>query len=587
MNSTQSSPGAPASTSPSTHSTRPTRAPTKPNSPSKQKPPPTSSHIPAAGSLKPPVTRREASGTPCDTKQLRNDRLGALVRELCAAHEKASSWEAFVDSFRGPSHLSDDLDTCDHRAAALPRNWRDNGAPAETTSPPWTHEQKDRCTEQGCHPSATEHSTFLRQEMADFIENKFWMVSPCDVIRDLKQLMLSPAAVKPERERKPRLLCDHSWDWDWDSVKQATIPHAPPEAMQFGGALPRILREVRHANPKFGPVRASKQDCKDGFCRLFLQAWACLRLAVLLPRCGDKPQLVGIPMACTMGWAQSPPTFCTMSETVCDLANEAIRTSPSNAPPHRLESQASTHDDLSRSPDPRPREPDDQLADLALAAAAGVDLSASEPAAEPSCPSSNMAFNRPLASTDAFIDDFIQLAQGGPRRMKAIRRHLPHAVDRVLASPEVTNDKRLEAISLKKLLRGDGSWATRKVILGWIIDTLRQTIELPAHRKVTLAEIFSELKSTKRVSHKKWERILGKPRFVSAAMPGSTGLISVNPKAVRTWRNTCVREVALMSRTRCNAITPSARSRGSQSSCICQSVEFIIVSESCLSLFCV
>ena len=96
--------------------------------------------------------------------------------------------------------------------------------------------------------------------------------------------MLWPAAVKEERERKPRLLCDHSWDWGWDSLNDTTVPHAPPEAMQFSNALPRILYYVRHADPKFGPVKASKHDVKDGFYRMFLRAHDLLRLTLVLPR---------------------------------------------------------------------------------------------------------------------------------------------------------------------------------------------------------------------------------------------------------------------------------------------------------------
>ena len=46
------------------------------------------------------------------------------------------------------------------------------------------------------------------------------------------------------------------------------------------------------------------------------------------------------------------------------------------------------------------------------------------------------------------------------------------------------------------------------------------------HRKQALAAIFHELQEAKRVSYKKWQRILGKLRFVSVAMPGSAGLFS-------------------------------------------------------------
>ena len=104
--------------------------------------------------------------------------------------------------------------------------------------------------------------------------------------------------------------------------------------MQFGWALKRLLYKIRHADPKFEPVRVSKADIKDGFYRLFLNPSDCLRLGIVLPQCEGEPQLVGMPLACTMGWVQSPPTFCAMSETVCDISNTFTNQSPAAAPPH-------------------------------------------------------------------------------------------------------------------------------------------------------------------------------------------------------------------------------------------------------------
>ena len=40
------------------------------------------------------------------------------------------------------------------------------------------------------------------------------------------------------------------------------------EAMQFGHALDRILREILLANPIFGPVHLIKLDLSDGFYRI-------------------------------------------------------------------------------------------------------------------------------------------------------------------------------------------------------------------------------------------------------------------------------------------------------------------------------
>lgn len=76
--------------------------------------------------------------------------------------------------------------------------------------------------------------------------------------------------------------------------------------------------------PKVGPVCSAKFDVKDGFHRVFLNSLQCLWLAVLMPKCKDKERLVAIHLALTMGWVQSPPMFCAMSETVCNVTNTAF-----------------------------------------------------------------------------------------------------------------------------------------------------------------------------------------------------------------------------------------------------------------------
>ena len=94
-----------------------------------------------------------------------------------------ASWESFVHDFRGRSYLSPTVETIDHPATQLLRRWRDKRVPASTTNPAWTLDQKDHCVQRGCHISATLHPDFLRQEMAKFIESKFWVVLPykrCD-----------------------------------------------------------------------------------------------------------------------------------------------------------------------------------------------------------------------------------------------------------------------------------------------------------------------------------------------------------------------------------------------------------------------
>ncbi len=182
--------------------------------------------------------------------------------------------------------------------------------------------------------------------MAEFIDSKFWAVLPYKLVHDLSNPQLLLAAVKEEWERKPRLLCDHSWPWNWTSVNNSMVPHAPLEVMQFGRTLARVLQCIRHANPQCGPVWVAKYDLKDGFYWLFLRAADCLHLGILLPIHEGEPPLIAIPMACTMGWMGSPPTFSTGSETACDVANTSIQTNSGRALPHRLEQLATEGDDL-------------------------------------------------------------------------------------------------------------------------------------------------------------------------------------------------------------------------------------------------
>ena len=283
---------------------------------------PTSQLLPdAQPAIKSTRIRGKRASDPDSALRLQHDRLGTLVRRSVELLDRADSWEDFVHKYRGESYLSPKLHEVDHPAAALLTQWRDEGVPAESTSEPWSLQQKDECVQRGCHISAKLHSDFIREEMVGFIEDGFWTVLPYSIVRGYEELQIWPGAIKEERDRKPRLLCDHSWNWGWPSINETTIAHAPPEAMQFGGALPRILYDVRHANPRFGPPRLAKYDLENGFYKLFLRARDCLRLALLLPPYEDEEPLVAIPMSCTMGWVQSPPTFCTMSETACDAAN--------------------------------------------------------------------------------------------------------------------------------------------------------------------------------------------------------------------------------------------------------------------------
>ena len=221
--------------------------------------------------------------------------------------------------------------------------------------------------------------------------------------------------------------------------------------MQFGGALPRILWLLRHADPREGPMYLAKYDISDGFYGIFLDPDDALKLGVLMPRYDGEPQLVAVPLSLTMGWVSSPPTFCAASETAADIANASLYRH--TVPPHRLENIASAHDCWGPPP-PDPIGPPALLCPTTNPPA----LLLPPPLPQPEDRAPLITHQGPVAHVDVFVDDFIGVTQGSQRRCNNARRCIMHAVDRVFARPYAEAAHWKEAISEKKLNKGDGGW---------------------------------------------------------------------------------------------------------------------------------
>ena len=123
---------------------------------------------------------------------------------------------------------------------------------------------------------------------------------------------------------------------------------------------------------------------------------------------------------------------------------------------------------------------------------------------------------------DVFVDDFLALAQK-QRNSRRVHNILLHAIDDVFRPLDSMDGPfRRQPTLLKKLEKGDFLWSTIKVILGWIIDTVTMTIQLPPHRIERLSEILSSIPVTqKRTSVRKWHKVLGELRSMSLALHGA------------------------------------------------------------------
>ena len=146
-------------------------------------------------------------------------------------------------------------------------------------------------------------------------------ISPMEAAKALSNLWISPVALIHQVGRQPCLIIDFTWN----GLNEATKCLSPMEAMHFGGALHRILKQVLTADPRLGPVYPSKVDLTDDYMRLWVRVEDAPSVAFLIPKKNHSDQqLVGFNLYLPTGYVDSAPYFCMATETVADLANEEI-----------------------------------------------------------------------------------------------------------------------------------------------------------------------------------------------------------------------------------------------------------------------
>jgi hypothetical protein len=207
---------------------------------------------------------------------------------------------------------------------------RVSGATVATKFARRTLKHKLAALARGSHQSAKQHVDFLCGEFVDMIQKGQWIFLPSKLLLNNRNLRLSPLGVVPQRDRRPRTMCDYSFFLD------DTIELCPEQSMQFGRALLRTLQKIAHSDPRLGPVYLSKVDIADGFYRIAIRSNDVPKLAITFPTAEGEDPLVGLPLVLPMGWKQSPPLFTATTEMVADLANTKLKDMKPSVP-RRLE----------------------------------------------------------------------------------------------------------------------------------------------------------------------------------------------------------------------------------------------------------
>jgi hypothetical protein len=235
----------------------------------------------------------------------------------------------------------------------------------------------------------------------------------------------------------------------------------------------------------------------------------------MFPTAPGEEQLIGLPLVLPVGWNQSPPLLRVATETVTDLANNKLQSRQASMP-HCL-------DVLPETPIvPEPHPLVSTAGPETLALPSGTRFHSSKPV--------------PVKSCDVYVDNFVGMVQGNYKHRQHLKRSLLSSLDEVLRRVDgQENVHRQEPASLKKMLKGDATWVTRKFVLGWMLDTCAMTIQLPPHRVTRLFELLDSFTQKQlRTTANKWQKLLGELRSMMLGIPGGKGLFSVLQEALRT-----------------------------------------------------
>jgi hypothetical protein len=88
----------------------------------------------------------------------------------------------------------------------------------------------------------------------------------------------------------------------------------------------------------------------------------------------------------------------------------------------------------------------------------------------------------PVKSWYVYVDDFIGMVQGIYRHHQYVKQILLTSLDKVLwRLDDQDNIHQQEQASIKKMLKLDATWATHRIVLGWLMETCAMTVQLPKY----------------------------------------------------------------------------------------------------------
>ncbi len=425
----------------------------------------------------------------------------------------------------------------EHSAGDLLRQYAAKGCPVDT-GPDWPLEHIVTALERGPHQSAYAAGAvnFLREETKEKVKNSFAKVVRWkDIKTDLpSNFKLSPVAMVPHKSKLFRVILDLTFQLKkedgslWPSVNSATTKHAEQNSMgQLGSVVRRLIALMADHYDPSKPFAFSKLDIKDGFWRLAVSDSDAWNFCYVLPKDGGYSELddteIVVPNCLQMGWTESPPYFCTASETARDVI-QVMLPSADELKKHELEDMMMPDNDFSQA-----HQQKSSKNFLAASNQSSDDMSISDDNEERShCDAQQGLDHTPWTTLiEVFVDDFIAATNKlETTHLRMVSRAMLHGIHTVFPPPEITGHTGGDSISIKKIKQGEGKWEHVKEILGWTFNGNEYTVSLPEKKCAKLIKQLTAMTKQKTIKFKDMEKLVGKLQHASLAMPGGWGLFS-------------------------------------------------------------
>ena len=275
------------------------------------------------------------------------------------------------------------------------------------------------------------------------------------------------------------------------SVNSGTVKLAPEEAMvQLGNCMKRIVSTMADNIDPAHPFVFAKVDIKDGFWRLRVSDEDAWNFCYTMPQVGNNTDVddldIVVPISLQMGWCESPPLFCAVTETAQDVIQSLMEKNalPSHKFKYQMMDKVHNWNRLQ-------------------AAAQATNL------------------------MEVFVNDFIAVTNDrSQEHLFKFSNAILYGIHLVFPPPEVSGHQGEDPILQKKMHQGDGSWDTIKEILGWIVDGANFTIQLPPSKCEKITMQIKSIRKMKVCPLQKYQELSSKLQHASFAIPGGKGLLS-------------------------------------------------------------